>query len=76
MRVAAPPVEGRANQALLHLLARHLGVPRRDLTLTHGATNRHKTVTVAHLDAAIVRARLAAAPPTNPSSSAAPSRSQ
>lgn len=75
VRVAAPPVEGRANEALLNLLARHLGVPRRDITLTHGATSRHKMVAVARLDAATVRARLAAAPPPTPPGSAAPPQS-
>ena len=64
VRVAAPPVEGRANEALLNLLARHLAVPRRDLILTHGAASRHKTVVVVRLDAAKVRARLTAAAST------------
>ncbi|OGO59077.1 MAG: hypothetical protein A2V85_01375 [Chloroflexi bacterium RBG_16_72_14] len=32
-RVAAPPVEGAANQALLRLIAQELDVPRRDVRL-------------------------------------------
>lgn len=66
VRVAAPPADGRANEALLELLARRLAVPRRDLTLTHGAASRHKTVAVAGLDAATVHRRLAARPATPP----------
>lgn len=49
LRLAAPPVDGRANEALLAWLARELGVPRRDVTLLRGATARRKQVLVAGL---------------------------
>jgi uncharacterized protein (TIGR00251 family) len=45
--VTAPPVEGRANDALLGLLAKNWGVPRRDLAIIGGAKSRNKTVHVA-----------------------------
>jgi uncharacterized protein len=45
--VTAPPQDGRANEALLQLLARAWQLPRRDLTIVAGATSRHKTVRVA-----------------------------
>src|SRR6202030_1520840 len=45
--VTAPPAEGRANDALLALLAKSWGVPRRDLALVSGAKSRNKTVHVA-----------------------------
>jgi uncharacterized protein len=45
-RVAAPAVEGAANQALLGLLAHELGVPRRDVRLVAGAAGRTKLVAV------------------------------
>jgi uncharacterized protein YggU (UPF0235/DUF167 family) len=45
-RVAAPPVEGGANEALLRLLADELGVPRRDVRLVAGAGGRTKVVVV------------------------------
>ena len=45
-RVAAPPVEGAANQALLRLLAAELDVPRRDVRLIAGASGRTKLVAV------------------------------
>ncbi|WP_099023178.1 DUF167 domain-containing protein [Mycolicibacterium palauense] len=35
-------VEGRANDAVVALLARHFGVPRREVALVSGATSRHK----------------------------------
>lgn len=45
-RVAAPAVDGAANQALLRLLADVLGVPRRDVRLVAGASGRTKLVAV------------------------------
>ena len=45
--VAAPPVEGRANDALLQLLAREWGVPRRTLAIVGGLKSRSKTVHIA-----------------------------
>lgn len=45
--VTAPPAEGRANDALLQLLAREWGVPRRDLAIVGGLKSRSKTVRVA-----------------------------
>lgn len=44
--VTAPPAEGRANDALLQLLAREWGVPRRDLAIVGGLKSRSKTVRV------------------------------
>jgi uncharacterized protein YggU (UPF0235/DUF167 family) len=45
-RVAAPPVDDAANQALLRLLAAELGFPRSSLRLVAGATGRQKVVIV------------------------------
>ncbi len=45
--VTAPPDGGKANAAVIKLLARALGVPKSALTLTRGATSRNK---VFHLD--------------------------
>ena len=45
-RVAAPAVDGAANQALLRLLADVLDVPRRDVRLVSGATARTKVIAV------------------------------
>lgn len=50
-RVAAPPVEGAANQALLRLIADELGVPRRDVRMVAGAGGRTKVVAVDGVDA-------------------------
>ena len=47
VRVAAPPSEGEANDALVRLLAKALGVPPRDVALAAGATARVKRLTIA-----------------------------
>jgi uncharacterized protein YggU (UPF0235/DUF167 family) len=57
--VAAPPSEGRANDALLQLLAKEWHLPRRDLALAAGHKSRSKLVHVAGEPAALL-ARLAA----------------
>ena len=45
-RVAAPAVDGAANQALVRLLADQLDVPRRDVRLVSGTTARIKVIAV------------------------------
>ncbi len=42
LRVAAPPVEGAANAALIAHLAKALGIPRGDIVLIAGARGRAK----------------------------------
>ena len=53
VRLAAPPIDGRANDALVAWLAKQLGVPRRDVEVLRGESSRRKQVAVAvSLDAA------------------------
>jgi uncharacterized protein len=47
IRVAAPPENGRANDAVVKLLADLLGLPRRDVEIVAGHSARDKIVTVA-----------------------------
>lgn len=56
--LTAPPVEGAANDALLRLLAKALGVPRRAVSVLHGERGRLKTVRVEGVSAQAVRAAL------------------
>ena len=42
IRVAAPPLEDRANAALVAFLAERFGVPQRNVRLTSGAKSREK----------------------------------
>jgi uncharacterized protein (TIGR00251 family) len=60
LRVAAPPQRGKANEAVLRLLAAALGIDRRRLRIVRGATSRQKAVSVDGLDEAEIRARLGA----------------
>lgn len=46
IRLAAPPVEGRANEALLEFIARELKVPKRQVRIDAGLTSRRKRVVV------------------------------
>jgi len=46
LRLAAPPIEGRANEALLKFIAKLFGVPLRQVELRQGGQSRHKVVAV------------------------------
>ncbi len=46
VRVAAPPVDGAANDALLRLIAKRAGVPPSRVTLVSGAQARIKLVQI------------------------------
>lgn len=46
VRVAAPPERGRANGALLELLAGALGVPRERVKLIAGASGKDKVIEI------------------------------
>jgi uncharacterized protein len=59
VRVAAPPEGGRANEAVLELLACRLGVPKGSLTLVSGHSGRDKIVQVIGIDEAEAVRRLA-----------------
>ena len=58
VRLTAPPVEGKANAALVRFLASKLGVPRAAVELVTGAGSRHKTVRVAAVGPDQARERL------------------
>jgi uncharacterized protein (TIGR00251 family) len=55
IRLAAPPIEGRANDALLAWLAEELGLPKRGLELLSGHKGRRKQV-VLHAPFDVVQA--------------------
>ncbi|MBW6528226.1 DUF167 domain-containing protein [Sphingomonas sp. RHCKR7] len=64
-RLAAAPVDGAANDALVALVARHFGVARRDVALVAGQTARLKRLTVRGDPAALAqRAASLYAPPS------------
>lgn len=47
VRLAAPPVDGKANAALVRFVSRALGVPRAGVRIVGGATGRSKVLEVA-----------------------------
>jgi uncharacterized protein (TIGR00251 family) len=59
IRLAAPPVDGAANEALIAFLAKTLDVPRRNVTLIVGETARAKTLDIVGISEATARLRLA-----------------
>jgi uncharacterized protein (TIGR00251 family) len=46
LRLHAPPIEGRANEALVRYVADRLGVPKTAVELVHGHTSRKKVLEV------------------------------
>ena len=58
VRVAAPPVEGAANEALIDFLARALGVPKRAVQVVSGERSRTKRVSITGVTETQLRALL------------------
>jgi len=66
LRVSAPPEDGKANKAVVRLLADTLSLPRTDVTIVAGHAARDKVVSVAGLDPDETDRRLALAAWTKP----------
>jgi hypothetical protein len=60
IRIAAPPVDGAANQKLVAFLAEILNISKSRLSIVAGRSGRDKLISVLDLDAATVQARIAA----------------
>ncbi len=58
IHLTAPPVEGKANEALIALLAGCLGVPQRQVLVARGATGRQKILAIEGLTLAVFWQRL------------------
>jgi uncharacterized protein (TIGR00251 family) len=58
VRLAAPPIDNAANDALIEFLADTLDVPRRALRIVSGQRSRAKRIAIAGVTLADVRARL------------------
>jgi len=56
--LSAPPVDGKANDALVAFVAEKVGLPRARVSLLSGMTNRNKVLRVTGKSAAEVRAAL------------------
>jgi uncharacterized protein len=58
IRVAAPPVDGKANAALCALVARAAGVPPSRVSVVRGQTSRDKVVRVQGIDEELLKQAL------------------
>jgi uncharacterized protein (TIGR00251 family) len=58
LALTAPPIEGRANEACIALLAEILDVPRSSVTIAAGESSRNKVICVRGLSPAQVEQRL------------------
>jgi uncharacterized protein (TIGR00251 family) len=58
LRLTTPPVEGRANQAVIAFLAKRLHLPKSALTIKSGQQSREKQVLISGCDEAQARAVL------------------
>ena len=58
IRLIAPPVEGKANEALISFLSDVLDVPRSNIEIVAGEAGRDKLVSVVGLDAEAVHSRI------------------
>ena len=59
--VSAPPEDGRANAAVVELVAELLGVKRGQVVVARGASSRAKTIEITGLETGEAERRLAAA---------------
>src|SRR5215467_1417857 len=57
--LTAPPVEGRANQAVIEFFAELFEIPRSSVTIASGETSRNKMVRVSGISRTAVEQRLA-----------------
>lgn len=60
VRLAAPPVEGAANEELIEVLSKAFGRPRRDITIVSGHKSRDKRVSIEGISDTDAAARLSA----------------
>jgi uncharacterized protein (TIGR00251 family) len=58
VRVSAPPVDGKANQAVCKLIARALGVGKTSVTVVRGERSRDKVVRIDGVEPETARSRL------------------
>jgi uncharacterized protein len=61
LSLTTPPVQGRANQAVIEFFADLFQIPRSSVTIASGETSRNKVVRIAGLSRAVAEQRLAVA---------------
>ena len=49
LKITAPPVDGKANEAVIKTLAEILDIPMRDIEIIRGEKNTHKTISMKNI---------------------------
>ncbi len=58
LRLTTPPVDGKANKAVISFLSKKLKVPKASIALRSGLKNRRKQLRISNLDEKTIRRRL------------------
>ena len=58
LALTAPPVEGKANQAVIEFLADFFDIPRSSITIASGAASRRKVIRISGANLQLLRERL------------------
>ncbi|HEY6969337.1 MAG TPA: DUF167 domain-containing protein [Candidatus Angelobacter sp.] len=58
LALTAPPVEGKANQAVIEFLADFFEIPRSSITIASGAASRRKVIRISGANLQVLRERL------------------
>lgn len=58
VKLTAPPIEGRANKALIKFLAKKTGVPKSSITIVRGHSSRDKILLIANANQACLQTSL------------------
>ena len=58
VKICAPPVEGKANKALIDFLSRFLGIRKSDIIIDKGETGRIKTILIEKITQSQMEERL------------------
>ncbi|MFC2040465.1 DUF167 domain-containing protein [Chloroflexota bacterium] len=61
LRIASPPVDGKANAELVSFLAKLLGLPKSGVSILKGQKGRQKIISFTGLDSETIRQRLISA---------------
>ncbi len=59
IRLTAPPVEGKANKALVDFLSKWLDIPRSKIAIVAGENRRDKLVSIIDMDSEALQERIA-----------------
>ena len=62
LRVKRPPYRGKANDAIIILVSKFIGIPKNCIFIAHGATSKLKILEIHNISQADLRTRLISSP--------------